>query len=75
MYICPHLCYFVSMPQGLSLCLLWMSIMTMVAVQLYSTLLDTIAMSGLYWAYALFAAGGTLHTFFFVRETSRQEIG
>ena len=52
-----------------------MSGMSMVVLQLYTTLVDAITLAGLYWAYALFSAAGVLHTAYFIRETSRQDIG
>ena len=47
----------------------------MVTVKLYSTMVQSLAMHGLYWTYALFAAAGVVHTLFFIRETSRHDIG
>lgn len=61
-------------PQGLSLCTIWMSSLSMVATQLYSTTVDGITLAGLFWTYALFAVAGTVCTVFFIRETSKRGI-
>ncbi|KAG0715160.1 hypothetical protein GWK47_012602 [Chionoecetes opilio] len=61
--------------KGMCMCLLFAGVTSMASIQLYSTLVDNITLPGLFWTYALFATGGMLHTLFFIRETSRQNIG
>ncbi|XP_063883639.1 uncharacterized protein LOC135112775 [Scylla paramamosain] len=61
--------------QGLSVCLLWLTFITIAALQLYSTMVEVLTLAGLYWHYALFSAAAILHVMFFIRETNQQDIG
>lgn len=57
------------------MCLVWLSVCSMVMLQLYSVLLDTLTVAGLYWFFALSAAATVVHTLACVRETNNCNIG
>ena len=60
--------------QGMSLCIVWLYVVSTAATQLYSTMMNAFTLAGLCLTYALFAIAGTVHTLFFIRETSQQSI-
>ncbi|XP_050701879.1 solute carrier family 2, facilitated glucose transporter member 6-like isoform X2 [Eriocheir sinensis] len=61
--------------EGCGLCMVWMASCTAVMLQLYSVLLDSLTIAGIYWFFALSAMAATVHTLCCIRETSKCDIG
>ncbi|XP_050699276.1 solute carrier family 2, facilitated glucose transporter member 6-like [Eriocheir sinensis] len=61
--------------EGCGLCLTWMLVCSTTMLQLYSVLLDSLTIAGIYWFFALSTVAATVHTLCCIRETSKCDIG
>ncbi|XP_050701842.1 solute carrier family 2, facilitated glucose transporter member 6-like [Eriocheir sinensis] len=61
--------------EGLGLCLTWVAVVSTIMLQLYSVLLDSLTIAGIYWFFALSTVAAMVHTLCCIRETSKCDIG